>query len=142
MQTKNSKSRKAPVTDAQTKKAVPVKASEQKTRVTRSSKPSLAGAVAKGRSIKSADDKKAQVVASEKTKKERKDKLVRDSFKFPSAEYLAFDELKARCLKQGYAVKKNELVRLGLQVLKALSDEDLLTKVQQVEKLKTGRPAK
>lgn len=142
MQNKNTKSRKATATDAQPKSSVPVKESAPKTRVRRSPKSSLAGAVAKGRSLKGVEDKKAKEVAPEKSKKDRKDKLVRDSFKFPTAEYLAFDDLKARCLKQGHAVKKSELVRAGLLVLQALSNEDLLTKIQQVEKLKTGRPAK
>ena len=142
MQTKDSKSQKATATDVPPKKSAPAKDSSPKTRVKRSPKSSLAVAVAKGRPLMGAEDKKAKEGVPEKIKKDRKDKLVRDSFKFPTAEYLAFDELKARCLKQGHAVKKSELVRVGLQVLKALSDEDLLAKVQQVEKLKTGRPAK
>jgi len=77
----------------------------------------------------------------DKAKKERKTKLIRDSFKFPELEYQAFDTLKSRCLAKGYVAKKSELVRAGLLVLAAMSDEELLKSVSAVEKLKTGRPA-
>lgn len=78
---------------------------------------------------------------ADKAKKERKTKLIRDSFKFPEIEYRTFDALKSRCLAKGYAAKKSELVRAGLLALAAMSDEDLLKSVSAVEKLKTGRPA-
>lgn len=76
-----------------------------------------------------------------KTSKTRKQKLIRDSFKFPESEYRQFDELKLRCLAAGHPVKKSELVRAGLRALGALGDEALLNCVAEVEKLKTGRPA-
>lgn len=84
----------------------------------------------------------AEVAEGEKTKKPRKQKLVRDSFKFPEQEYAAIDALKARCLENGQAIKKSELVRAGLVALQALSDKQLLRTLDSLEKLKTGRPAK
>lgn len=84
----------------------------------------------------------AAVLEAEKTKKPRKQKLVRDSFKFPEQEYAAIDALKARCLKNGQAIKKSELVRAGLVALQALSDKQLMQTLDSLEKLKAGRPAK
>ena len=84
----------------------------------------------------------AVVTEGEKTKKPRKQKLVRDSFKFPEQEYAAIDALKARCLENGQAIKKSELVRAGLVALQALSDKQLLRTLDSLEKLKAGRPAK
>lgn len=116
-------------------KAVP----EVKEKVPQSPKPKLAATVANPQRVPA---KKPKGVVLEKAKKERKGKLIRDSFKFPEGEYLAFDDLKARCLKQGCAVKKSELVRAGLLLLSRLSDKGLIAGVEQVEKLKTGRPAR
>lgn len=82
------------------------------------------------------------VLEAEKTKKPRKQKLIRDSFKFPEQEYAAIDALKARCLKNGQAIKKSELVRAGLLALLALSDKQLMQTLDSLEKLKAGRPAK
>ncbi|MEY4683889.1 MAG: hypothetical protein RLZ25_348 [Pseudomonadota bacterium] len=78
----------------------------------------------------------------EKVKKERKTKLIRDSFKFPEWEYRSFDALKSRCLAKGQSVKKSELVRAGILALASMSDAELLKSISSVEKLKTGRPAK
>jgi hypothetical protein len=71
---------------------------------------------------------------------EKKSKLVRDSFTMPKAEYAAIDELKARALKLGVSVKKSELLRAGLMVLKQLSDTRLSSALRSVPTLKTGRP--
>ncbi|MCF7967992.1 MAG: hypothetical protein K9K68_02370 [Methylococcaceae bacterium] len=78
----------------------------------------------------------------EKGEYEVKHKLVRDSFKFPQQEYLAFHALKARCLEAGLVVKKSELVRAGLIGLLTLTDEQLIELISGLEKLKAGRPAK
>jgi hypothetical protein len=84
----------------------------------------------------------ADAMDTDKGKKARKQKLVRDSFKFPHQEYAAFDTLKARCLKAGHAIKKSELVRAGLVALLSLNDEQLIELLGKLEKLKAGRPAK
>ncbi len=79
---------------------------------------------------------------TDKTKKTKKPKLVRDSFKFPHNEYAAIEVLKSRCLEAGLEVKKSELVRAGLLALKNSSDKKLLAILGKLEKLKTGRPAR
>ena len=75
------------------------------------------------------------------TDKDKKSKLVRDSFTIPKQEYAAIDALKARALAQGLAIKKSELLRAGLMALNAMSDAKLKTALAQVPTLKTGRPS-
>jgi len=79
---------------------------------------------------------------TDKTKKTKKPKLVRDSFKFPQNEYAAIEVLKSRCLEAGLEFKKSELVRAGLLALKNSSDKKLIAILGKLEKLKTGRPAR
>jgi len=81
-------------------------------------------------------------MGADKSKKTKKSKLVRDSFKFPQDEYSSIETLKRRCLEAGLEVKKSELVRAGLLALKNSSDKKLIAIVSKLEKLKTGRPAR
>jgi len=71
----------------------------------------------------------------------RKAKVVRDSFTMPEVDYARLTELKKRCLLGGVSVKKSELLRAGLQALSAMSAEELVTAVNALESVKTGRPA-
>lgn len=82
---------------------------------------------------------------SEKPRKKEADKkvkLVRDSFTMPEADYALFKDLKARSLAAGLEVKKSELLRAALNLLASLNDKDLADNLGQLEKIKTGRPAK
>jgi hypothetical protein len=88
---------------------------------------------------------KSNATKAEKPPKEdkpKKIKMVRDSFTMPESEYAKIDELKKKCLQAGVHVKKSELLRAGLLNLSKLSDADLISTMDQVETLKTGRPAK
>ena len=93
-------------------------------------------------------DPAAPVVAKPKAEKPvkgdkaKKVKMIRDSFTMPETEYAQIAELKKKCLLAGVHVKKSELLRAGLTGLAKLSDAALLKAVNQVEKIKTGRPAK
>ena len=82
--------------------------------------------------------KKAKAAVPEKDKKS---KLVRDSFTIPKDEYAAIDALKARALAQGVAIKKSELLRAGLMALAAMGDARFKTALAAVPTLKTGRPS-
>lgn len=77
-----------------------------------------------------------------KKEKQKKIKMVRDSFTMPEDDYAKIAELKKKCLKAGIHIKKSELLRAGLTYLTKLSKPALLNTVKQVEKIKTGRPAK
>ena len=74
--------------------------------------------------------------------KEKKPKLVRDSFTIPKAEYSVLEELKQRAGKLGSSVKKSELLRAGIKALAAMADAALLSALKAVPAVKTGRPAK
>ena len=77
-----------------------------------------------------------------KADKHKKIKMVRDSFTMPENDYAQLAELKKKCLQSGVHVKKSELLRAGLLSLSRLPNAALIKAVEQVEKLKTGRPAK
>ena len=85
--------------------------------------------------------KKVVPVKAEKIGKAKKQKLVRDSFTIPKAEYLVLDSLKQRAVKLTRPAKKSELLRAGIKALAALSDAAFLTALEQVPAIKTGRPA-
>mgnify|MGYP001159384565 FL=1 len=83
-----------------------------------------------------------QGVAAPKLLKEKKVKLVRDSFTIPKPEYLVLDALKARALVLGQAVKKSELLRAGIKALAAMNDTQFVSSIKAVPALKSGRPSK
>lgn len=87
-------------------------------------------------SRKAADEK------ADPPRKEKKLKVVRDSFTMPRGDYDKLAELKKRALKASVSVKKSELLRAGLHVLSRLTEEALLQEIGQLESVKTGRPAK
>ena len=86
--------------------------------------------------------KRAISQKTEKVLKEKKPKLVRDSFTIPKAEYTVLDELKHRAGKLGSLIKKSELIRAGIKALAAMSDAMYLSALNVVPKVKTGRPLK
>ena len=73
--------------------------------------------------------------------KDKKPKLVRDSFTIPKEEYAAIETLKIRAMAQGLAIKKSELLRAGLMALTGLNDAKLKAALVAVPTLKTGRPS-
>ena len=81
-------------------------------------------------------------MAAPKLLKEKKVKLVRDSFTIPKPEYLVLDALKARALVLGQAVKKSELLRAGIKALAAMNDTQFVSSIKAVPALKSGRPSK
>lgn len=82
---------------------------------------------------------KAAPVAKEKVKKP---KLVRDSFTMPEAEYAVLGEVKKACLKAGIEVKKSELLRVGVALIRQLDTARLQEILAALPALKAGRPKK
>lgn len=76
-----------------------------------------------------------------KVEKQKKPKLVRDSFTIPKLEYVVLEALKQRATKLTRSVKKSELLRAGIKALAALSDAAFLSALDKVPTIKTGRPA-
>jgi hypothetical protein len=85
--------------------------------------------------------KKAQA-AKTKPAKEKKVKVVRDSFTIPKTEFTRIAEMKKRAMTLGVEVKKSELIRAGLQLISGLQDTAFKKALASVPTLKTGRPAK
>ncbi|MFZ4539837.1 hypothetical protein [Propionivibrio sp.] len=79
---------------------------------------------------------------SVKSVKPKKDKLIRDSFTMPESEYSLLATMKKRCLTNGVAVKKSELLRAAIIGFADQSDAALTAAVQALNVIKTGRPAK
>lgn len=75
----------------------------------------------------------------EKTKKV---KLVRDSFTMPEAEYAVLGEVKKACLKAGIEVKKSELLRVGVALIRQLDNARIQEILAGLPTLKAGRPKK
>lgn len=75
-----------------------------------------------------------------KADKEKKPKLVRDSFTIPKAEYDLLTALKARAIRLKQPAKKSELLRAGIKLLVGLSDTAFRTALVAIPALKTGRP--
>lgn len=69
-----------------------------------------------------------------------KPKLVRDSFTIPKSEYAVLQALKERALQMKRPTKKSEVLRAGINALKAMSDRAFLAALEAVPSLKTGRP--
>ena len=85
---------------------------------------------------------KKKAAAPAKLTKDKKVKVVRDSFTLPKSELLQITDMKKRAMALGVEVKKSELIRAGLQALVGMNDTAFKKSVAQVPTIKTGRPAK
>lgn len=74
--------------------------------------------------------------------KAKKVKLVRDSFTMPANEYQILQDIKKASLKAGVEVKKSELLRIGVGLLKTLSVAQIDAARSALTKLRAGRPKK
>jgi hypothetical protein len=90
--------------------------------------------------VKTAVNKPAASPA--KSLKDKKVKVVRDSFTIPKNELLQIGESKKRALTLGVEIKKSELIRAGLQALTSMNDAAFKKALANVPTIKTGRPAK
>jgi hypothetical protein len=87
----------------------------------------------------------AAAPATEKKKdkpKAKKQKLVRDSFTMPEAEYEALAEMKKTCIKAGVAVKKSELLRVAVSLLRKMDVAQIEQALGTLTQVKAGRPSK
>ncbi|CAN5385203.1 hypothetical protein BH11PSE11_BH11PSE11_11750 [soil metagenome] len=106
-------------------------------------KPSGGGAAAGAMPAKIASKPKlpAQTKPAPRDKV-KKSKLVRDSFTMPESEYQVLGDVKKACLKQGIAVKKSELLRVGIALIRGLDPASLKKALAELAPLKAGRPKK
>jgi hypothetical protein len=101
-----------------------------------------APAAVKSVARKSAAPKPAPVPATAAVEmpKERKAKLVRDSFTMPEQEYAVLGQVKKACIKAGFEIKKSELLRIGVALISQLDMATLQQVLASLPQLKTGRP--
>jgi len=84
---------------------------------------------------------KQKKIKNDKCDKVIRPKLIRDSFTMPEFDYARIKALKTRLLNNGVEAKKSEILRAGLLALESLNDNQLQKIVNQVERIKTGRPS-
>lgn len=94
---------------------------------------------AKPLAVKPAPSLKALPDAKAKAKKA---KLVRDSFTMPADEYQVLGDVKKTFLKAGLEVKKSELLRVGVALIRDLDLASLKLAVASLPPVKAGRPKK
>lgn len=70
------------------------------------------------------------------------EKVIRDGFTMPPADYALIAQIQERSLEGGLAVAKSEVLRAGLHVLHRMPMSELKEVFLALEKIKTGRPAK
>ena len=134
------KSAPAPAT-AKKAKAVSTQAQPEVVKAkTKTAKPDAKAVKPLDKSVK--PKAKAANVESVKPAKEKKVKVVRDSFTLPKTELLQIADMKKRAMALGVDVKKSELIRAGLQALSGLTDAPFKKALASVPTIKTGRPAK
>ncbi|SAK72073.1 hypothetical protein AWB80_03910 [Caballeronia pedi] len=144
------------------KRSLPVKAESNteeivtaSTAVKKATKASVAKKAAGGRKSRTGTQKDETIAAQPatsapessastgavKTKRTKKEKVVRDSFTMPKADYAKIASLKKKCLDNGLRVKKSELLRAALAMLDAATDKRIVAAIKSLETVKTGRPA-
>lgn len=84
------------------------------------------------------------LATAEKSKpaKEKKVKVVRDSFTIPKTEFTQIADMKKRAMALGVEIKKSELIRAGLQIISGLPDASFKKALAAIPTVKTGRPSK
>lgn len=80
--------------------------------------------------------------AEKKAAKPKKIKQVRDSFTMPENEYAVLAQVKKSCLKAGVEIKKSDLLRIGVSLIKNLKIAELKDILNGLTPLKVGRPKK
>jgi anti-sigma28 factor (negative regulator of flagellin synthesis) len=134
-------SKPAPGKKASKAKRAAAPASAAPATATAADQPVSTGKASKAKRASAATTEKVSASAEAKSKRAKKDKVVRDSFTMPKSDYDKIAALKQKCLDAGVSVKKSELLRAGLLMLEAAAPKRLLAAVEAVEAVKTGRPA-
>lgn len=79
---------------------------------------------------------------AEAREKAKKTKLIRDSFTIPESEYAALGEVKRACIRAGFEVKKSQLLRAGVALVRQMDVARLREVLDGLPTLKAGRPKK
>lgn len=132
---------KAPVKKALSKKAAAKKPVVKKAAAKKA--PAKKAPAKKAAANKPAPKKpKVEAVEAAPAQKPKKVKLVRDSFTMPGHEYQVLQDIKKAALKAGVELKKSDLLRIGVSMLKNFSVTQLDKARATLTKLRAGRPKK
>ena len=80
--------------------------------------------------------------SDEEAKSTPKKRVIRDSFTLPESDYELIKTLKSRYLSLAINVNKSEVIRAGLHALNQMSDPELVSVIESLIRVKTGRPGK
>lgn len=80
--------------------------------------------------------------AEQPKEKLKKPKMVRDSFSMPENEYKVLGDVKRACLKAGIEIKKSEILRIGVELIRQTEVAKLKTMLSALTPLKVGRRPK
>ena len=141
---KTLKAPKAPITAKKTvtpKKVAPKKVAPAKTVAAPAKKTAISAPVLQVPKTVATPMSPVKPVTEPKVKA-KKAKLVRDSFTMPEDEYQVLSDVKKACLKAGLAVKKSELLRIGVALIKNLDNAKLKAAIASLPLVKAGRPKK
>lgn len=136
---------KKPVAKAAAPKPAAVKKPAVKPATRAAAKPAAAPAAAKAEKKVEKVEKVEKPVKAEKIEKApktKKVKQVRDSFTMPENEYAVLAQVKKTCLKSGVEIKKSDLLRIGVSLIKNLTITELKDILGSLTPLKVGRPKK
>ncbi len=70
----------------------------------------------------------------------KKERVIRDSFTLPSGDYELIAAVRQRCLNSAININKSEVIRVGLHALMEMPEKVLVELVNNLEKVKPGRP--
>ena len=110
--------------------------------ITKPVRKTVAKPAAKAKANATKNNIKKTAKKDTKKAKPEKVKMERDSFTMPKDEYAQLTLLKARLTAMGQPAKKSELLRAGIKLLAAMSDNTLKTTLAKIPVIKTGRPNK
>jgi hypothetical protein len=71
-----------------------------------------------------------------------KQKVVRDSYTLPAEEHAYITSLQKQCLKRAEYIRKSEILRVGLMVLRKMSVPEFIRQWEKLPKFGPGRPRK
>ena len=127
---------------AQPKRAVPAKKPATPAKANATVKTLAAKVPAKTATPLKKIEKPVVKADAESKDKPKKIKLVRDSFTMPETEYAVLGEVKKACLKAGIEVKKSELLRVGVALIRGMETAKIKAVLDTLPALKAGRPKK
>lgn len=116
----------------------------KKTPVSKTAAKPVAKKAAPAKTLKPAVKQPAvkPAVKAVKADKVKKPKLVRDSFTMPQSEYDVLAQVKKTCIAAGVEIKKSELLRIGVALLKNMDAKKIGDAKATLPALKAGRPSK